>query len=97
MIQFTQIVDFYLSKEGSKHLPAIQRLAKQDTKKSDEQLLHYCLEAVRLNDMSGLYRQSETTLAVTDEAVEVTIQPGDKVFVSFVRSTPLVLYYPASF
>jgi hypothetical protein len=59
-------------------------------------LLRYCLEAVRLNDISGLYRQSETSLAVTDEAGEVTIQPGDKVFVSFVRPAPLLLRYSVS-
>lgn len=94
--QFTQIIDFYLSKEGSKHLPEIQRLAKLDSKESDEQLLRYCLEAVRLNDGSGLYREAQTSLAVTDEAGEATLQPGDKVLVSFVRSAPLLLCYSAS-
>ncbi|GIJ87821.1 hypothetical protein Asppvi_006734 [Aspergillus pseudoviridinutans] len=91
---FTQIIDFYLSQEGSKHLPEIQRLAKQDTKESDEQLLRYCLEAVRLNDISGLYRQSETSLAVTDEAGEVTLQPGDKVFVSFAKANRDASVFP---
>ena len=37
---FAQCLDFYLSEEGKRYLPAIHRLAKQDTKEADDELLH---------------------------------------------------------
>ncbi|EAW09782.1 peroxidase/cytochrome P450 family protein [Aspergillus clavatus NRRL 1] len=83
---FTQIIDFYLSKEGSKYLPEIQRLAREESKESDEQLLRYCMEAIRLNKTSGAYREARTSLTVTEETGQVTLQPGDKVFVGFAKA-----------
>lgn len=84
-MQFTQIVDYYLSEEGKKHLPEINRIAKEDTEESDEKLLRYCMEAIRLNGIFGSYRESQTSLSVQDEGRDVQVQPGDKVFVGFVR------------
>lgn len=85
MFQFTQIIDYYLSEEGMKHLPEINRIAKQDSKESDEKLLRYCMEAIRLNGIFGSYRESQTNLTVNDAGREVQIKPGDSVFVGFVR------------
>jgi linoleate 10R-lipoxygenase len=81
---FTQIIDYYLSDSGRQHLPDINRVAKEDTPASDEILLRYCMEAIRLNGVFGSYRQSQTNLTLDDKLGEVQIKPGDKVFVSFV-------------
>ncbi|KAL3448255.1 heme peroxidase [Aspergillus insuetus] len=81
---FTQIIDYYLSEIGRQHLPDINRVAKEDTPASDEILLRYCMEAIRLNGVFGSYRQSQTNLSLDDKHGEVQIKQGDKVFVSFV-------------
>jgi linoleate 10R-lipoxygenase len=82
---FTQIIDYYLSDRGRQHLPDINRVAKEDTPASDEILLRYCMEAIRLNGVFGSYRESQTGLSLEDKHGLVQIKPGDKVFVSFVR------------
>ncbi|OJJ51688.1 hypothetical protein ASPZODRAFT_55528 [Penicilliopsis zonata CBS 506.65] len=83
---FTQIIDYYLSEDGKKHLPEINRLAKLDTRDSDDLLLRYCMEAIRLNGIFGSYRESQTHMSVDDYGREVDIKPGDKIFVSFVQA-----------
>ncbi|KMU91811.1 linoleate diol synthase (Linoleate (8R)-dioxygenase) [Coccidioides immitis H538.4] len=83
---FTQIIDYYLSEEGRIHLPDIQRLAHQDTPESDDKLLHYCMEAIRLNGTFGSYREATTAMEIDDDGRHVSIKPGDKVFVSFVSA-----------
>lgn len=64
MTQFTQLLDYYLSDEGKMHLPAINKWAKTPGAESDDKLLHYAMEGIRLNGTFGSYRQStvETTL-----------------------------------
>lgn len=81
---FTQIIDYYLSDDGKKHLPDIKRFAEEDSPDSDEVLLRYCMEAIRLNGIFGSYRESQTNLTLDDKGGTVHIKPGDKVFVSFV-------------
>ncbi|WEW59149.1 hypothetical protein PRK78_004618 [Emydomyces testavorans] len=84
---FTQIVDYYLSKEGCIHLPEIQRLAQVDTPESDDKLLHYCMEGIRLNGTFGSYREATTAMEIDDDdGRRVSIKAGDKVFVSFVSA-----------
>lgn len=80
-------MDYYTSEEGKKHLPEINRLAKEDTPESDDLLLRYCMEAIRLNGIFGSYRESQMDLTVDDYGREVNIKSGDKVFVSFVSSS----------
>ena len=84
-VQFTQIIDYYLSDKGKVHLPDIKRAAKENTKESDEKLLHYCMEGIRLNGSSGVFRESQIPITVDDGGRQVNIKPGDKVFVGFVR------------
>ncbi|THC96109.1 hypothetical protein EYZ11_004431 [Aspergillus tanneri] len=83
---FTQIIDYYLSPEGKKHLAEINSLAKQDSKESDEKLTRYCLEAFRLNGNFGSYREAQRDFTVTDEAGESNIKEGDTVFVGAVKA-----------
>jgi hypothetical protein len=61
-----------------------------DTPEADEKILHYCMEGIRLNGTFGSYREAVTSMTVSDDGREVSVKPGDKVFVSFVRK-PLCL------
>ncbi|MCJ1251085.1 hypothetical protein MMC30_008316 [Trapelia coarctata] len=81
---FTQLIDYYLSDEGKKHLPEIRRLALADTPEADEKLLHYCMEGIRLNGTFGSYRESTVTTTIDDGGRPVEVKPGDKIFCSFV-------------
>ncbi|KKA23635.1 Peroxidase [Rasamsonia emersonii CBS 393.64] len=83
---FTQIIDYYLSDEGKVHLPEIHRLAKENTPESDDKLLHYAMEGIRLNGTFGSYRESQTNVTINDGGRQVNIKPGYKVFVSFVSA-----------
>ncbi len=81
---FSQIMDHYLSDEGLEHLPEIQRLARIDSRESDEKLLRYVNEGIRLNGTFGSYRRSEVSHVFNDDGRQVAVKPGDKVFCSFV-------------
>ncbi|KAK2747999.1 hypothetical protein FQN57_001590 [Myotisia sp. PD_48] len=81
---FTQIIDYYLSEAGKIHLPEIQRLARDVSEEADDKLLHYCMEGIRLNGTFGSYREATVSAVVDDDGREVSINAGDKVFVSFV-------------
>ncbi|KAN0083249.1 hem peroxidase [Elaphomyces granulatus] len=83
---FTQIIDYYLSDEGKVHLPNINRIAEENTKESDEKLLHYCMEGIRLNGTFGVHRESQIPMTVDDDGRQVNIKAGDKVFVGFVSA-----------
>lgn len=87
--QFTQIIDYYLSEEGKVHLPEINRLAKQNTPESDDKLLHYAMEGIRLNGTFGSYRESQVSTTINDDGRQVEVKPGDKVFISFVSVSAL--------
>lgn len=78
-------MSYYLSNEGKVHLPDINRLAKEDSLESDTKLLHYCMEGLRLNGTFGSYREANANVLINDGGREVSINDGDKVFVSMVR------------
>lgn len=50
---FGQVLDFYLG-DGKEHLPEINRLAKLNTAKADDILLHYLLEGISKLYLSDL-------------------------------------------
>lgn len=85
---FTQIMDFYLSPRGTPHLAEIRRLARLDTSEADATLMHYAMEAIRLNGTFGSYRAATSSTTIVDgrgaDAKHISVSPGDKVFVSFV-------------
>ncbi|KAK2808634.1 hypothetical protein FQN50_004498 [Emmonsiellopsis sp. PD_5] len=84
--KLTQILDFYLSDEGKHHLPEINRLAKDDSEEAYTKLLHYCMEGIRLNGTYVSYREATSNIQINDDGREVSIQPGDKVFMNFVSA-----------
>ncbi|KAI1960198.1 hypothetical protein LOZ58_003917 [Ophidiomyces ophidiicola] len=83
---FTQIIDYYLSEDGRVHLPEIQRLAHDASPESDDKLLHYCMECIRLNGTFGSYREAAGVMEIDDDGRRVSIKPGDRIFVSFVSA-----------
>ncbi|TAQ87459.1 hypothetical protein B7494_g4210, partial [Chlorociboria aeruginascens] len=92
---FGQIIDFYTG-PGKEYLPDINRLAKQNTSEADEALLHYVMEAIRLNGTFGAYRKSNQEITIPDGTSEKTFKPGDSVFVSFVQIGHDATIYPDS-
>ncbi|KAH7062119.1 fatty acid oxygenase [Macrophomina phaseolina] len=95
---FTQIMDFYLSPQASHHLPEIRRIARLNTPEATERLLHYCMEAIRLNGTFGSYRVAANATTIVDgrggDARRVSVKPGDKVFVSFVGAARDPIVFP---
>ncbi|OJD23853.1 hypothetical protein ACJ73_04793 [Blastomyces percursus] len=83
---FTQILGYYLSDEGKVHLPDINRLAKEDSLESDTKLLHYCMEGLRLSGTFGSFREANANVLINDGGREVSINEGDKVFVTMISS-----------
>ncbi|KAL9134531.1 MAG: hypothetical protein Q9175_004283 [Cornicularia normoerica] len=91
---FTQLLDYYLSDEGKKHLPEINRWAKIEGAEADDKLLHYAMEGIRLNGTFGSYRQSTVSTIVDDGGRPVNVKPGDKVFCSFVSANREAEFFP---
>ncbi|PGH01900.1 prostaglandin-endoperoxide synthase 2 [Blastomyces parvus] len=83
---FTQILGYYLSDEGKGHLPEINRLATEESLESDTKLLHYCMEGLRLSGTFGAFREANAAVLINDGGREVSINDGDKVFVSMISS-----------
>ena len=83
---FTQLLDFYLSPKGEAHWPEIAKLAHQDTPEAFDTLMHYAMEGIRLNGTFGSYRQATVEADIPDGESKVHVEPGDRVFCSFVSA-----------
>ena len=92
---FTQIIDYYLTDEGQGHLSDIRRYALADNAESDDKILHYAMEAIRLNGTFGSYRECTSHLTIDDGGREVIVKPGDKVFSSFVSAARDPTVFPS--
>lgn len=88
------MLDYYLSEEGKVHLPEINRLSKLDTVESDDKILRYAMEGIRLNGTFGSYRESTVEATIKDGNRQVKVKPGDKVFVSFVDANREEEFFP---
>lgn len=91
---FTQLLDYYLSDEGKKYLPEINKWAKIEGAEADDKLLHYAMEGIRLNGTFGSYRQSTVSTTIDDGGRPVRVKPGDKVFCSFVGANREAKFFP---
>ena len=80
---FTELLDYYLS-EGKEHLPEINRIAKIPGEETDNQLLHYAMEGIRLNGTFGAHRLATTGLTLDDNGRQINVKKGDKIFTSSV-------------
>src|SRR5262249_21681387 len=68
---FTQIMHYYRSDEGIKHLPEIKRLAKINNEDSDNNFPGYRNEDIRRNVTLGSCRGSETSRTFNDSGKQV--------------------------
>ena len=59
-------------------------MAHEDTPEAFDTLMHYAMEGIRLNGTFGAYRTSTVSTTIDDEGRQVSVQPGDRVFSSFV-------------
>lgn len=84
--QFAQIVDFYLDDKNAEHLIEIQKLAAKGDAQSEDKLMRYALEANRLTNTTGLFRNVVGKTTVTDGTRTHNVNPGDEVFCSFVAA-----------
>ncbi|KAK4555581.1 hypothetical protein LTR86_007334 [Recurvomyces mirabilis] len=71
---FSQVMDWFLSGDGKEHWPAVQKLAREDTDESFDTLMHYFMEASRLNGESGVFRYVDLS-ASGKESIEVIDTP----------------------
>ena len=90
---FTQVIEYYTG-AGKQHWAEISRLSKEESAASDEQLYRYCLEAIRINGTFGAYREAQNAVTVQDNGKSVDIQPGDKIFASFVEANHDASVFP---
>lgn len=93
-LQFTQLLDYYLSDEGKIHIPEINKWAKTDGPEADDKLLHYAMEGIRLNGTFGSYRLCTVSETIDDGGRPVKVNPGDKVFCSFVGANREAEFFP---
>ncbi|KAI9697339.1 MAG: hypothetical protein M1820_007845 [Bogoriella megaspora] len=78
---FGQAIDYFLT-AGRQHLPILNKLAKQDDKESDEQLLRYFLEATRLSNESGTIREAAVDTTLADNGKNLDLNAQDRVIVN---------------
>ena len=93
-VQFTQLLDYYLSDEGKKHLPSINRWAKIEGAEADDKLLHYAMEGIRLNGTFGSYRRSTVSMTINDGGRPVKVKQGDRIFCNFVGANREAEHFP---
>lgn len=74
--QFAQIVEFFLIGAGKDHWAKVQDLAKDESPKAWEELMHYVLEAGRLTADSSI---TVTTAASTSLQSSKTFEQGDRI------------------
>lgn len=91
---FGQVIDFYLSPEGNVHLPAINKLAKENSHQSDQLLLQYIMEGVRLNGTFGAYRRASRDVTIYDNGKPVVFEKGRTAFTSFLQIARDPKIYP---
>ncbi|KAI1909515.1 hypothetical protein LOZ53_002679 [Ophidiomyces ophidiicola] len=84
---FSQCLDYYLSKEGSEHLPEIRRLAHLNTKEADDLLMRYFLEGARMRSTVALYRDVATDLTIQDNAKELKLRTGERVVCNLISAS----------
>ncbi|KAL4953119.1 Psi-producing oxygenase A [Aspergillus filifer] len=83
---FSQCLDYYLSEEGSVHLPEINRLAKETAPEAEELLTRYFMEGARLRSSVALPRVAAEPTVVDDNGSNVTVKAGQAVICNLVSA-----------
>jgi linoleate 10R-lipoxygenase len=68
--------------------------AEVDTPETDDKLLHYTMEEIRLNGTFDSYRRSTVSTTIDNNNKKIDIKPGEKVFVSFVSAARDLSVFP---
>ncbi|KAF2256765.1 hypothetical protein BU26DRAFT_599398 [Trematosphaeria pertusa] len=79
---FAQIIEYFILGEGKEHWPAIQALAQKDTDEAFEKLMHYVMEASRLNGETAVLRSAAKDTTLTDGGKPIPLKAGERVFVN---------------
>ncbi|KAI1079732.1 linoleate diol synthase [Whalleya microplaca] len=93
---FAQAVDYFLTPEGSEHIPEMYRIANlPSSDETDALLLGYCMEGIRLAGTFGSYREAAADDVIKeDDGREVPVRAKDRVFVSFVGAAKDAKHFP---
>ncbi|KAB8072880.1 heme peroxidase [Aspergillus leporis] len=84
---FSQCLDYYLSEEGSAHLPDIKRLAKVNTPEADELLLRYFMEGARLRSSVALPRMVTKPTVIEDSGKKLNLKAGQHILCNLVSAS----------
>lgn len=89
-------MDWYLSPAGEKYRPDLHRIAAMEsTEETDALLLGYAMEGIRMAGTFGLYREAAAVDTLTEaDGRQINVNPGDKVFVSFVQAAKDPKHFP---
>jgi hypothetical protein len=79
---FSQIIEFFLLGAGKSHWPAIQALAADSSDAAFNKLIHYVLEASRLNGETAIVRAVAHDTSITDSGTTTALKAGDAIFVN---------------
>lgn len=96
MKQFGQAVDWYLSPAGEPHLAMLQEIAtREPSAETDNLLLGYAMEGVRLTGPMGLnrYATSADTI-IEDDGRRVNVDQGGRIFVSLAAAARDPAHFP---
>ncbi|CAM1508862.1 Fc.00g026010.m01.CDS01 [Cosmosporella sp. VM-42] len=93
---FAQTIDWYLSPAGEKYRAELHRIATQESsEETDALLLGYAMEGIRMAGTFGLYREAAAADVITeDDGRKINVNPGDRVFVSFVQAAKDPKHFP---
>ena len=78
---FGQAMDYFMSAAGQKHWPDVQTLAREDTDEAFDKLMHYFMEASRLNGETGVFRQVSRDMTDEEAIIDNTQPFGEKKYV----------------
>ncbi|KAL9107982.1 MAG: hypothetical protein Q9227_007197 [Pyrenula ochraceoflavens] len=90
----SQCLDYYLSEEGSVHLPTIRRLATLNTADGDDKLLHYLLEGCRLSNTVGMFRDVAEPYDLQDNDKNIHVKEGDWVICNLMTASTDAAAFP---
>ncbi|KKA20520.1 Linoleate 8R-lipoxygenase [Rasamsonia emersonii CBS 393.64] len=83
---FSQCLDYYLSEEGSIHLPEINRLAKPPLD-VEADTMHSFMEGARLGATVGLYRDVAQPTVVEDNGKKLNLRAGQRVLCNLIAAS----------
>ncbi|KAK1757000.1 putative linoleate diol synthase with cytochrome P450 domain [Echria macrotheca] len=92
---FARAVDYYLQ-HGKGHVAELHALANEpSSEETDALLLGYALEGLRLSGASGSYHEASAAHVIPDgEGREVSVQPGDRVYVDYKHACKEGTHFP---